>query len=106
MAWTYLLLAGILEIGFALGLKHTQGFTRLWPSVATALAAAASLYLLTQALRSIPVGTAYAVWTGIGACGVAVVGMLVLGESASPMRIACIGLIVAGVVGLKLAAPA
>ncbi|WP_374012908.1 quaternary ammonium compound efflux SMR transporter SugE [Pseudoxanthomonas koreensis] len=106
MAWIYLLLAGILEIGFALGLKHTQGFTRLWPSVATALAAAASLYLLTQALRSIPVGTAYAVWTGIGACGVAVVGMLVLGESASPMRIACIGLIVAGVVGLKLAAPA
>lgn len=105
MAWIYLLLAGILEIGFAMGLKYTEGFTRLWPSLATAAAAAASLYLLTLALRQIPVGTAYAVWTGIGACGVAVMGILVLGESASPARIACIGLIVAGVAGLKLASP-
>ncbi len=105
MAWTYLLLAGILEIGFAMGLKYTEGFTRLWPSLGTAAAAAASLYLLTLALRQIPVGTAYAVWTGIGACGVAVMGILVLGESASPARIACIGLIVAGVAGLKLASP-
>ena len=103
MAWTYLLLAGLFEIGFALGLKHTDGFTRLWPSLGTA---AASLYLLTLALRSIPVGTAYAVWTGIGAVGVAVLGIAVLGESASPARLACIGLIVAGVIGLKLASPA
>ena len=107
MAWTHLLLAGLFEIGFALGLKHTDGFTRLWPSLGTAAAAAAaSLYLLTLALRSIPVGTAYAVWTGIGAVGVAMLGIALLGESASPARLACIGLIVAGVVGLKLFSPA
>ena len=82
MAWTHLLLAGLFEIGFALGLKHTDGFTRLWPSLGTAMAAAASLYLLTLALRSIPVGTASAVWTGIGAVGVATLGVLLLGEAA------------------------
>ena len=102
----YLLLAGLFEIGFALGLKHTDGFTRLWPSLGTAAAAAASLYLMTLAMRTIPVGTAYAVWTGIGAVGVAMLGIALLGESASPARLACIGLIVAGVVGLKLASPA
>ena len=106
MSWTYLLLAGLFEIGFALGLKHTDGFTRLWPSLATAAAAAVSLYLMTLAMRTIPVGTAYAVWTGIGACGVAVAGIALLGESASPARLACIGLIVAGVIGLKLFSPA
>ena len=106
MAWTYLLLAGLFEIGFALGLKHTDGFTRLWPSLGTAAAAAASLYLMTLAMRTIPVGTAYAVWTGIGAVGVAMLGIALLGESASPARLACIGLIVAGVVGLKLFSPA
>ncbi|KAF1685749.1 quaternary ammonium compound-resistance protein SugE [Pseudoxanthomonas broegbernensis] len=105
MSWIYLMLAGLFEIGFALGLKHTDGFTRLWPSLGTAAAAAVSLYLLTQALRTIPVGTAYAVWTGIGACGVALIGVVLLGESASPVRLACVGLIVAGVVGLKLASP-
>jgi len=105
MAWTYLLLAGLFEIGFALGLKQTDGFTRLWPSLATAAAAAASLYLMTLAMRGIPVGTAYAVWTGIGAVGVAVLGIVLLGESAAPARLACIGLIVAGVIGLKLASP-
>ena len=105
MSWTYLLLAGLFEIGFALGLKHTDGFTRLWPSVGTAAAAAVSVYLMTLAMRTIPVGTAYAVWTGIGACGVALMGVLLLGESASPARLACIGLIVAGVIGLKLATP-
>ena len=89
MAWTYLLLAGLFEIGFALGLKHTDGFTRLWPSLGTAAAAAVSLYLMTLAMRSIPVGTAYAVWTGIGAAGVAAMGIMLLGESASPMRLAC-----------------
>src|SRR3546814_21099470 len=78
MAWFYLLLAGVFEIGFAIGLKYTEGFTRLWPSVATAAAAAVSLWLLTQPLRTIPVGTAYAIWTGIGAVGVATVGILVL----------------------------
>src|SRR3546814_240954 len=94
MAWFYLLLAGVFEIGFAIGLKYTEGFTRLWPSVATAAAAAVSLWLLTQALRTIPVGTAYAIWTGIGAVGVATVGILVFAESASPARLACIALIV------------
>ncbi|KAF1692009.1 quaternary ammonium compound-resistance protein SugE [Pseudoxanthomonas jiangsuensis] len=106
MSWIYLLLAGLFEIAFALGLKHTEGFTRLWPSLGTAAAAAVSLYLLTLALRTIPVGTAYAIWTGVGACGVALMGIVLLGESASPARLACIGLIVAGVIGLKLASPA
>ena len=103
MSWVYLLAAGLLEICFAMGLKYTDGFTRLWPSVGTMLAAGASLWLMTQAMKGIPVGTAYAVWTGIGATGVAVAGMLLFAESASPARLACIGLIVAGVVGLKLA---
>jgi quaternary ammonium compound-resistance protein SugE len=106
MAWTWLLLAGLFEIGFALGLKQTEGFTRLWPSLGTAAAAAASLYLMTLAMRTIPVGTAYAVWTGIGAVGVALMGIVLLGEGASPARLACIGLIVAGVIGLKLCSPA
>mgnify|MGYP003692970731 FL=1 len=106
MAWTHLLLAGLFEIGFALGLKHTDGFTRLWPSLGTAAAAAASLYLMTLAMRTIPVGTAYAVWTEIGAVGAAMLGIALLGASASPARLACIGLIVAGVVGLKLFSPA
>jgi quaternary ammonium compound-resistance protein SugE len=103
MAWIYLLLAGVFEVGFAIGLKYTEGFTRLWPSLATAAAAAVSLWLLTQALRTIPVGTAYAIWTGIGAVGVATLGIVLFSESASPARLACIALIVAGVAGLKLA---
>jgi quaternary ammonium compound-resistance protein SugE len=102
MAWIYLLLAGVFEIGFAIGLKYTEGFTRLWPSVMTVIAAAISLWLLTQALRTIPVGTAYAIWTGIGAVGVATLGIVLFSESASPARLACIALIIAGVVGLKL----
>lgn len=102
MAWLYLLLAGVFEIGFAIGLKYTEGFTRLWPSVGTVVAAAISLWLLTQALREIPVGTAYAVWTGIGAVGVATLGIVLFSDSASPARLACIALIIAGVVGLKL----
>jgi quaternary ammonium compound-resistance protein SugE len=102
MAWIYLLLAGLFEIGFAIGLKYTEGFTRLWPSVWTVTTAAISLWLLTQALKVIPVGTAYAVWTGIGAVGVVTIGILALGESASPARLACIALIVGGVVGLKV----
>lgn len=102
MPWIYLLLAGLFEIGFAMGLKYSHGFTRLWPSLGTAAAAAISLWLLTQALRTLPVGTAYAIWTGIGALGVAVLGIFLFGDSASWPRLACIGLIVAGVVGLKL----
>ena len=102
MAWIYLLLAGMFEIGFAIGLKYTEGFTRLWPSLATAAAAALSLWLLTQALRTIPVGTAYAIWTGIGAVGLATLGIVLFSESASPGRLACIALIIAGVGGLKL----
>ena len=106
MPWIYLLLAGIFEIGFAIGLKYTEGFTRLWPSVGTIVAAGISLWLLTQALRTIPVGTAYAIWTGIGAIGVATLGVVLFSESASPARLGCIALIVAGVVGLKLFSPA
>jgi quaternary ammonium compound-resistance protein SugE len=102
MPWIYLLLAGVFEIGFAIGLKYTEGFTRLWPSVGTVVSAAISLWLLTQALRAIPVGTAYAIWTGIGAVGVAVLGIALFSESASPARLACIAVIVSGVIGLKL----
>ena len=102
MSWMHLFLAGLFEIAFALGLKHTEGFTRLWPTVFTALAAATSLWLLTRALQGIPLGTAYAIWTGIGAVGVALIGMTLLGESTSPARVACLLMIVAGVAGLKL----
>lgn len=101
MAWIYLFIAGLLEIGWAVGLKYTHGFSRLWPSVWTICAMVLSFGLLAAALKSVPVGTAYAVWTGIGAAGTAVVGMLFLGEPRAPLRILCIGLIVAGVAGLK-----
>jgi quaternary ammonium compound-resistance protein SugE len=103
MAWTYLVIAGLLEIGWAVGLKYTEGFSRLWPSVATICAMAASFGLLAAALKSIPVGTGYAVWTGIGAAGTAIIGMAFLGESKEVLRIVCIVLIIAGVVGLKFA---
>ena len=102
MAWVYLFLAGISEVGWALGLKYTEGFTRLWPSVATVTTMIVSFALLGQALRSLPIGTAYAVWTGIGAIGTAVAGMLLFGEPRDALRIACLALIVAGIVGLKL----
>ena len=102
MAWIYLFIAGLLEIGWAIGLKYTDGFSRLWPSVATASAMVGSFALLSQALKTIPVGTAYAVWTGIGAAGTALFGMLFLGESREVARIVCIFLIIAGGVGLKL----
>jgi len=102
MPWLWLVLAGLLEIGWAIGLKYTAGFTRLWPSVGTVLCMAASFALLSLALRSLPVGTAYAVWTGIGAAGTALVGMIWLGEAREPGRVLCLLLIVAGVVGLKL----
>ena len=103
--WTCLVVAGLLEIGWAVGLKYTQGFTRLWASVATILCMAASFVLLAQALRSIPMGTAYAVWTGIGAVGSILVGMYLYSEPTDPVRIVCLTLIVAGMVGLKLNSP-
>ena len=102
MAWLYLLVAGLMEIAWAVGLKYTEGFTRLWPSVWTAVALVLSMILLAAAMRTLPLGTAYAIWTGIGAVGTAALGVLLFGESATPARLVCIGLIVAGLVGLKL----
>jgi quaternary ammonium compound-resistance protein SugE len=98
-----LLLAGLLEIGWAIGLKYTEGFTKLWPSFWTVLGLSASMVLLAAAARTLPIGTAYAVWTGIGAAGTAVLGMVLFGEPATTMRLVCLGLIVVGVLGLKLA---
>ena len=103
MAWIVLVAAGVLEIGWAVGLKYTEGFTRLWPSIGTVASMIASFALLALALRTLPLGTAYAVWTGIGTIGTAVFGIAILGESADAARLACIGLILAGIVGLKLA---
>jgi quaternary ammonium compound-resistance protein SugE len=103
MAWLYLAVAGLLEIGWAVGLKYTEGFTRPWPTAATVVSMIASLGLLGLATRDLPIGTAYAVWTGIGAAGTALLGLWLFAEPATPARLACIGLIVAGVVGLKLA---
>lgn len=103
MAWIYLVIAGFLEIGWAIGLKYTHGFSRLWPSVMTIGAMIASLGLLAAALKTIPVGTGYAVWTGIGVAGTAIIGIVFLGESREVLRILCLVLIIAGVVGLKFA---
>ncbi|HFS8942077.1 TPA: quaternary ammonium compound efflux SMR transporter SugE [Enterobacter roggenkampii] len=102
MSWIILFIAGLLEVVWAIGLKYTHGFTRLTPSVITVTAMIVSIILLSWAMRSLPVGTAYAVWTGIGAVGAAITGILLLGESASLARIASLALIVAGIVGLKL----
>ena len=103
MAWVILFVAGLFEIGWAVGLKYTDGFTRLWPTVATAVALLASMSLLGIALRTLPLGTAYAVWTGIGSVGTAVLGIVLFREPATVMRLVCIGLIVAGIIGLKVA---
>lgn len=102
MSWIVLFIAGLLEVVWAIGLKYTHGFTRLTPSVVTVTAMIVSIVLLSWAMRSLPVGTAYAVWTGIGAVGAAITGILLLGESASLARIASLALIVAGIIGLKL----
>ncbi|RYE33700.1 MAG: quaternary ammonium compound efflux SMR transporter SugE [Hyphomicrobiales bacterium] len=102
MAWLYLFVAGLFEVGWAIGLKYTQGFTRLVPTLFTGASMIVSLGLLGLALKSLPVGTAYAVWTGIGTIGTAILGIALLGEPAGALRLACIGLIVAGIVGLKL----
>lgn len=104
--WTLLLVAGLFEVGWAIGLKYTQGFTRLTPSVLTVVAMAISLFLLGKALRDIPVGTGYAVWTGVGAVGTAILGIVLLNEPRDLARLGCIALIVLGIAGLKLTAPA
>ena len=102
MAWFYLLIAGFLEVGWAIGLKYTEGFSRLWPSVLTIAAMILSLAFLGLALKALPVGTAYAIWTGIGAIGTVILGIYLFNEPATVARLACIGLILAGIVGLKL----
>jgi len=102
MAWALLSIAGILEIAFAFGMKWSAGFTQLVPGLFTAATGLSSIFLLSLSLRTLPVGTAYAVWTGIGAAGTAILGMVVLGDSAAPLRMLCIILILGGVIGLKL----
>ncbi|MDQ7958923.1 MAG: quaternary ammonium compound efflux SMR transporter SugE [Rhodocyclaceae bacterium] len=106
MAWTVLFIAGLLETGWAIGLKYTEGFTRLWPSVGTVLAMVLSVVLLGWAMKSLPVGTAYAVWTGIGAVGTVVLGIVLFHEPATAARLGCVALIVAGILGLKLTSSA
>ncbi|MBD9370189.1 quaternary ammonium compound efflux SMR transporter SugE [Xanthomonas sp. XNM01] len=105
MPWVYLVLAGVLEVVWAVGLKYSEGFTRLWPSLVTGVAMVASFWLLATALKSIPLGTGYAIWVGIGAVGTALLGMVIFKEPATVARLVCIGLILAGIVGLKLASP-
>ena len=105
LAWFILLLAGLCEVGWAVGLKYTVGFSRLWPSVGTLIAMVVSVALLGWSLKTLPLGTAYAVWTGIGAVGTALLGMALFGESREVARLVCVGLIVAGIVGLKLVTP-
>ena len=106
MNWIILFVAGLFEIGWAIGLKYSEGFTRLWPSVGTAASMVASVVLLGIAMKTLPVGTAYAIWVGIGAVGTAILGMVLLGDATNTGRLVSLGLIVAGVIGLKLATPA
>lgn len=105
MSWVILVLAGLFEIGWAIGLKYTQGFTRPWPTVWTVAAMIASLWLLGIAMRTLPVGTAYSVWVGVGAVGTVILGIVLFGEPASALRLGSVALIVAGIIGLKLATP-
>ncbi|TDT93518.1 MULTISPECIES: quaternary ammonium compound efflux SMR transporter SugE [Azorhizobium] len=105
MAWIILFAAGLMEVGWAIGLKYAEGFTRLWPSVFTLVCAGFSLFLLSVAARDLPIGTAYAVWAGIGMVGATVVGIIVFGEPSDALRLASIALIGVGIVGLKLATP-
>ena len=104
MAWLILVIAGVFEVGWAIGLKYTDGFTRLWPTVGTILATVISIGLLGIAMKSLPVGTSYAVWVGVGAVGTAILGIVLFGESADTGRLISLGLILAGIVGLKLTA--
>jgi quaternary ammonium compound-resistance protein SugE len=103
MAWVYLFIAGLLEIGWAIGLKYTEGFSRLWPSIGTVAAMVLSIAFLGLALKSLPVGTAYAIWTGIGAVGTVLLGIVLFAEPATALRLGCVALIVTGMIGLKLA---
>jgi len=105
MPWLILVLAGLFEIGWAIGLKYSEGFTRLWPSIGTVAAMAVSLGLLGIAMRSLPVGTAYAIWVGVGAVGTVILGIVLFDEPVNALRIGSVTLIIAGLVGLKLAAP-
>lgn len=102
MAWVYLFVAGLFECGWAIGLKYTQGFTKFAPSVWTIASMAISIWLLSVAMKSIPIGTAYAIWTGIGAVGVAILGMVLFGESRAVLRLICLLFIITGIVGLKI----
>ena len=106
MAWVILFLAGLFETGWAIGLKYTDGFTRLWPTVWTVFAMIVSLWLLGIAVKTLPVGTAYSVWVGVGAVGTVVLGIVLLDEPANAARLISVGLIIAGIIGLKLASPA
>lgn len=106
MPWLHLIIAGLLEVAWAVGLKQTDGWTRLWPSVITVLLMIASFFFLSLALRSLPIGTAYAIWTGIGAVGTALIGIFIFNEPRTTARLVCIVLIVAGIIGLKLTATA
>jgi len=105
MAWIILVIAGLFEVGWAIGLKYTEGFTRLWPTVWTVAAMIVSLWLLGIAMKSLPVGTAYSIWVGVGAVGTVLLGILLLGESANAARLVSVAFIIAGIVGLKLATP-
>ena len=105
VAWLYLILAGLMETGWAVGLKYTDGWTKFWPSVGTIALMAVSFFCLSKSLEDLPIGTAYAVWTGIGAIGTVVIGMMVFGESRDTARVLCLLLIVAGIVGLKVFSP-
>jgi quaternary ammonium compound-resistance protein SugE len=104
MAWIYLLLAGLFEVAWAIGLKYTEGFSRLWPSVGTLAAMAVSIVLLAMAVKTLPIGTAYAIWTGIGAVGAVALGIVLFGDPATLPRLLCVALILVGIVGLKLTA--
>lgn len=106
MNWFILVLAGLFEVGWAIGLKYTEGFTRLWPSLGTAAAMIISLGLLGVAMKTLPVGTAYAIWVGVGAVGTVILGIVLLGEPVNAARMISVALIIAGIVGLKLASPA
>ena len=105
MIWMLLVIAGLLEVGWAIGLKYSHGFTRLWPSVWTAMAIVVSMVLLSVAMRSLPAGTAYAVWTGIGTVGTVILGIVLLGEPATLARVTCIALVLLGIIGLKVLSP-
>ncbi len=106
MSWIYLAIAGVFEIAWAIGLKYTEGWTRLWPSVITAMLMIVSFYFLSLAVKTLPIGTAYAVWTGIGTVGAAILGMVLFDEPRDIVRVLCIVLIIAGIAGLKISSPA